>query len=158
MTTIHWTYLPVAKPKNFTHFEVIDIISIATAQWNAAMSGLVKFEQGRGELQSRFFFGKSIDKIKHPNRIAECKDYPGPGRWDIEFDLRTTWNNGSKLARFFGWGNTLLSTTLHEIGHIMNLPHTADRSYIMHANYNESVKLYSDEIAEYRKFLINSEK
>ena len=156
MTKVHWTYLPLQAPKNISHDEAVAIISKAAGMWNSAMQNIVSFEHGTGDLQVRLFFDSSINIEKHPNRIAECRDKGG--NWEIEFDIRSKWNKGEWWNRLLGNGNVLLCAALHELGHVMDLPHATDFTYIMHPEIPTIKKMSAFEITKYRNFFIQREK
>lgn len=156
MTTIHWMYLPLMKPHNMSHDEITAILRKATNEWNKAMQNLVAFEYGTGELQVRLFFGNAIDKIKHPDRIAECRDKKGA--WEIEFDIRTKWHTGRGWRRILGIGFNLISAAMHEFGHVMDLPHSSDYNHIMHAEICDINVLSPGESAKYKQFFLEREK
>lgn len=156
MTTVHWTYLPLMKPKNMTHGQIENIVARAANEWNKTMYDLVNFRCGTGDLQVRVFFGDSIDLIKYPNRIAECRDKKG--NWEIEFDIRTKWNGGGWFKRLLGIHENLLAAAIHEFGHVMDLPHSLNYDHIMHANIADSNVITKSESAKYRQFFIEREK
>lgn len=155
MTTVHWMYLPLQAPKNITHDETVVIIAKAAGMWNRAMQNLVSFAHGTGELQVRLFFSNTIDQKKHPNRIAECRDRKGI--WEIEFDIRTKWNKGEWWNKLLGNGNVLFCAALHELGHVMDLPHALDYNYIMHPEIPTIKNLSTFEITKYRNYFIQRE-
>lgn len=156
MTIINWLYKPQQLPKNITHQDVIFVITKAAEMWNYAMKNLVSFQHGFGELQVELFFGTNIDLQKYPNRIAECRDKRGS--WEIEFDSRSKWNKGSGWRNFLGIGNNLIAAALHEFGHVMDLPHSLDYTYVMHPEMPDVKKLSSYEINKYRNYFIQREK
>lgn len=156
MTTVHWMYLPLMKPHNLCHDEIAAILCRAAGEWNRTMQNLVAFEQGTGELQVRIFFGNTIDKIKYPNRIAECRDKKGA--WEVEFDIRTKWHKGSGWRRILGIGENLISAAIHEFGHVMDLPHSSDYNHIMHADIRDLNALSPGESAKYKQFFLEREK
>lgn len=156
MTTVHWMYLPLMKPHNISHDEISEILSKAANEWNRTMQDLVSFEHGTGDLQVRLFFSNTIDKIKYPHRIAECRNKEG--NWEIEFDIRTGWHKGKGWRRFLGIGDNLVSAAIHEFGHVMDLPHSTDYSHIMHAEIRDLNALSSGESAKYKQFFLEREK
>lgn len=156
MTTVNWIYLPLQAPKNISHDEIVVIIARAAGAWNSAMSNFVSFEHGTGDLQVRLFFGNSIDHKLHPDRIAECRDKGGS--WEIEFDIRSKWNKGEWWKRLLGSSNALICTAMHEFGHVLDLPHATNPSYIMHPNMPNVVKMSAAEIINYRDYFCQREK
>jgi hypothetical protein len=156
MITIHWTYLPLAKPRGMSHKEIELIIADAADEWNKAMHNLVSFQHGTGDLQVRLFFDNTIDKTKFPNRIAECRDKRG--NWEIEFDIRTKWNNGKWWKKLLGIGENFVAASIHELGHVMDLPHSSDYSHIMHSEIADCNALSKSESLKYRQFFLEREK
>jgi hypothetical protein len=152
---ICWRYLPVNKPKNLSHAQIHNSIKHAANEWNKAFEGLVYFQEGTGDLQIRFSFDLKINKSTNPTRIGECRQYSNPRRWEVSFDVRDSWNVGG-WRRVLGVGNDLRSTALHEFGHVIQIPHSLDKSFIMFSDYNENIKLYDDEIKCYREFFIKN--
>jgi hypothetical protein len=94
-----------------------------------------------------------INKISHPNRIGECRQLKNPTSWEISFDTREKWNVGG-WRKILGIGYDLRSTALHEFGHIIDLPHADRFDFIMHADYNEQIKLLKEESKQYRDYYI----
>ena len=150
MITVNWIYLPLQAPKNISHDEAVVIISKAAGEWNRAMKNLVSFAHGPGSMQVRLFFGNTINHYQHPGRIAECRSRGNV--WEIEFDIYTRWNKGEWWNRLIGNGNALLSAALHEFGHVLDLPHAANSSYIMHSNIPNAIKMNAVEISGYREY------
>jgi len=72
---VHWTYLPIWKPKNLSNEKILSAIRFAANEWNLCMKGLVELKEGSGNLQIRISFDNKIDKKLHPNRIAECRTF-----------------------------------------------------------------------------------
>ena len=154
-TVIYWRYLPLNRPKNLTHEQVYNAIHLACVEWNKCLEGLVDLKEGTGELQIHLAFDTKIDKIKRPTRIGECRDYSNPKRWEISFDAREKWNVGG-WRKLLGVGCDLRATALHELGHIFDIPHSNDSSYIMYPEYIERFKLTEKESRFYRDFFIKN--
>lgn len=152
-TVVNWNYLPINKPKNLSHLQIKQSIRTAAEIWNVCLVGLVRFDEGYGDLQIRFAFDDKINKQVHPNRIGECRQLKNPTSWEISFDVREKWNVGG-LRKFLGIGYDLRSTALHEFGHVIDLPHAQRFDYIMHADYNEQIKLLKEESQKYREHYI----
>jgi len=146
---IQWQYIPSSKPKNLTHAQILETIKAAADEWNKALQGIVSFNQGDKNCRIIFLFDH-IDTVAHPGRIGECRETPKG--WEIAFNVNEKWNVGG-WRKWLGIGFTLKSTVMHEIGHVLDLPHSDDPSFIMYPEYNEQTKLYKKEIAAYRKFL-----
>lgn len=151
MLVYKWTYLPIATPKKMSSDAAMKCISSAMAEWNAAMYGLVRFEQSYGDSQIYLFFGSSIDYSLYPDRIAQCKTYD-IGRWDIEFDVRRTWNTGTWWNKLLRGGENLKAAALHEIGHTLRLPHASDPEFIMHPLIPDKNSFSKFESRKYRDF------
>lgn len=149
--TIQWQYIPISKPNNLTHVQILESIKKAVNEWNNALAGIVKFTQGDKNCRITFLFD-TIDTVAHPGRIGECR--ASKKGWEIAFNIKEKWNVGG-WRKILGIGYTLGSTALHEIGHVLDLPHASDPSFIMASEYNEQTKLYKKEIEAYRKFLNN---
>jgi hypothetical protein len=156
MTIVHWKYLPLMKPRGMSHDEISEILSRAANEWNKAMQNLVCFEHGMGDLQVRLFFGSSINRIAHPNRIAECRDKKGA--WEIEFDIGTKWNNGKWWKKMLGIGENFIPVAIHEFGHVLDLPHSMDYTHIMHQTICDVNSLSINEAQKYRQFFLEREK
>lgn len=152
---VYWNYLPLDKPANLSHSQILSAIRQAANEWNLCMKGLVELKEGSGDLQIRISFDNKIDKKLHPNRIAECRTFNNPRHWQISFDLREKWNVGG-WRKLLGIGYDLRSSALHEFGHVIALPHSNNENFIMHPEYIESIKLNNGEINFYRDFFINS--
>lgn len=152
---VHWTYLPIWKPKNLSHEQILSAIRHATNEWNFCMKGLVELKEGNGELQIRICFDQKIDKKLNPNRIAECRTFRNPRRWEISFDSREKWHVGG-WRKMLGIGYDLRSSALHEFGHVFALPHAESVDFIMYHDYNDSKKLNSREVKNYREFFVNN--
>jgi len=155
MDTVFWTYLPLWRPKNLSHQQILAALRQAANEWNSCMDGLVRFKEGSGELQIHIGLDQKIDKKLHPNRIAECRTFSKPRRWEIGFDSREKWNVGG-WRKALGTGNDLRSSALHEFGHVLALPHSDNAEFIMFPEYNEKIKLNERERKFYRDFFINS--
>lgn len=152
---VYWTYLPLHKPANLTHQQILSALRLAANEWNFCMNGLVEFKEGSGDLQIRISFDNKIDKKLHPSRIGECRVYNNPRRLEISFDSREKWHVGG-WRKVLGVGYDLRSTALHEFGHVLALPHSSNVDFIMHSEYNEKKKLSSAENKSYRDFFINN--
>ena len=152
---VHWTYLPIWRPKNLSHEQILSALRGAANEWNFCMKGLVEFKEGSGDLQIRICFDQKIDKKLHPNRIAECRTFNSPRRWEISFDSRDQWNVGG-WRKLLGIGCDFRSSALHEFGHVLALPHSDNIDFIMFPDYNEKTKLNSRETKFYRDFFVNS--
>lgn len=152
---VHWTYLPIWKPKNLSNEKILSAIRFAANEWNLCMKGLVELKEGSGNLQIRISFDNKIDKKLHPNRIAECRTFKNPRQWEISFDSREQWHVGG-WRKFLGVGYDLRSSALHEFGHVFALPHSNDVDFIMHSDYNDNKRLISREIKNYRDFFANN--
>ena len=150
---VNWNYLPRDKPKDLSHRQIKESIQSAAEEWNSCLAGLVRFVEGHGELQVRFAFDTKINKQLHPDRIGECRQLKNPTSWEISFDTREKWNVGG-WRKVLGVGYDLRSTALHEFGHVIDLPHAQRFDYIMHADYNEQIKLIKDESQKYREHYI----
>ena len=151
MLVCKWTYLPIATPKKMSSDVVLKCINSAIAEWNAAMYDLVRFEQSYGDSQIYLFFGSTINYDLHPTRIAECRSR-GNNSWDIEFDIRRTWNTGTWWNKLIRGGENLKAATLHEIGHTLRLPHASDPEFIMHPNIPDKGSFSKFESRKYRDF------
>lgn len=147
--TIQWQYIPTARPNNLSHAQIIGTINNAMNEWNNALKGIVSFNQGDKKCRLTFLFDQ-IDTITHPNRIGECRETTKG--WEIAFNIKEKWNVGG-WRKLLGIGYTLGSTALHEIGHVLDLPHSDNPSFIMYSDYNEQTKLNKKEIEVYKKFL-----
>jgi len=158
MTTVSCVFLPSHIPSNLTQTKIIVALKKAMSEWNRTMAGLVEFKYGYGELQCRIFFDGTIDKQKYPTRVAECRDKKGPGNWDIVLDINTKWHTGGFFARFCSKKIPLITTLLHEIGHIMDLPHSTNPDDIMHGEFQSQTKISLKEMYKYRQFFIAREK
>jgi hypothetical protein len=152
---VYWTYLPLTKPSNLTNQQILSALRLAANEWNFCMNGLVEFREGSGELQIHVSFDDKIDKKLYPSRIGECRTFNNPRCWEISFDSREKWNVGG-WRKVLGVGCDLRSSALHEFGHVIQLPHSDDPSFIMHAEYNEQIKLNKKESKFYREFFLNS--
>lgn len=150
---VYWNYLPIDKPKNLSHRQIKTSIQDAAIEWNECLGGLVRFVEGRGDLQVRFMFDAKINKQLYPDRIGECRYLHNPKSWEISFDIREKWNVGG-WRKILGLGYDLRSTALHEFGHIIEIPHADRYDFIMHKDYNEQIKLNKDEIKKYRDYYI----
>ncbi|MEI7675027.1 MAG: matrixin family metalloprotease [bacterium] len=150
--TIQWQYIPASRPNNLTHTQILESIKRAMNEWNNALKGIVNFNQGDKNCRLALIFDH-IDTVTHPDRIGECRETPKG--WEIAFNIKEKWNVGG-WRKLLGVGYTLGSTVLHEIGHVLDLPHSDDPSFIMFPEYNEQLKLNKKEIADYRKFLIDN--
>lgn len=148
---INWQYIPSSKPGNLTHDQILKAIQTATAEWNKALTGIVKFTQGDKNCRVTFLFDHLISK--KAEAIAECREVTKG--WEIAFSIKEKWNVGG-WRKILGVGYTLGSTALHEVGHVLDLPHSDDPSFIMFPDYNEQLKLNKKEIVEYRKFLTDN--
>ena len=124
----------------------------AAAAWNDVLSDLVEL---RPDIHPRvdilIHFGK-IDRAKHPTRIGECR-HLGPDLWNIVLADDIKWAF-SWWGRLIGNGENVLACLLHEFGHVFDLPHASNPSYVMHPNMTGSVKMSSDEKASYRAFFL----
>jgi hypothetical protein len=152
---VHWTYLPIWKPKNLSNEQILSAVRFAANEWNLCMKGLVELKEGNGEFQIRICFDQKIDKKLNPNRIAECRTFRNPRHWEISFDSRENWHVGG-WRKMLGIGNDLRSSALHEFGHVFKLPHCKNLDFIMFSEYNDKTKLNSREIKFYRDFFVNS--
>jgi hypothetical protein len=55
-TVLHWRYLPLNKPKNLTHEQIHNGITVACREWNKCLDNLIKLKEGTGELQIHLAF------------------------------------------------------------------------------------------------------
>jgi hypothetical protein len=154
MDIVHWNYSPVDRPKNVSHQQIVESIRAAAREWNSCLSGLVKFVEGHGDLQVVFAFDTKINRQINPKRIGECRELNNPRSWEVSFDTREKWNVGG-WRKALGVGYDLRSTALHEFGHIIDLPHADRFDFIMHADYNEQVRLTKEESSRYREYYVS---
>jgi hypothetical protein len=154
-TVLHWRYLPLNKPKNLTHEQIHNGITVACREWNKCLDNLIKLKEGTGELQIHLAFDSKINRLKYPTRIGECRDFSNPKRWEISFDIREKWHMGG-WRKFLGIGYDLRATALHEFGHIFDIPHSTDKAHIMHSDYVDRFILTEKESRQYRDFFIKN--
>ena len=125
----------------------------AAAAWNDVLSGLVELRPTSSPLEACIYIGFGvIDRVKHPTRIGECR-HLGPDLWNIVLADDIKWAI-SWWSRLIGNGENVLACLLHEFGHVFDLPHASNPSYVMHTNMTGSVKMTSDEKALYRAFFL----
>ena len=56
--------------------------------------------------------------------------------------------------RFWGNGEGSLDAVVHEMGHVFDLPHTSDPSWVMHPDIGGTGKLSAKEKESYRQFFL----
>lgn len=83
-----------------------------------------------------------------PDRVAYCQRV-GPSRWVIAMDQTSKWAI-SPLARFFGKGEDALACLVHEMGHVLQMPHATDPNFVMHSEIGGSGRLSRREKELYR--------
>lgn len=122
--------------------------------WNAALSGLVQFIPSESP-KLRIWTG-ALDTVAHPGRVAQ-HDNIGKGNHVITMGSHVKWSL-NPLHRFIGTGEDALNAIVHEMGHVIGLPHAFERDYIMHPDIPGGMRLpmlSKEEKQTYRNFLRN---
>lgn len=94
-----------------------------------------------------------IDLDKHPGRIAECRKFGN--FWYIIMGDHVKWGI-SWFSRVMGIGENAYACMIHEMGHVFDLPHADDPSYVMHPNIGGEGYLGKEEKKQYRNFILNN--
>lgn len=123
----------------------------AAKEWNNALVNLYKLE--KADFGDIIIKTGKIDRVKYPNRIAECRHIGN--FWYIIMGDHVNWAISS-FKRFFGMGEDALACTVHEFGHVFDLPHAADPNYVMHPEIGGTGKLSNEEKKQYRNFILNN--
>ena len=132
--------------------EIAKFVHKAVREWNATLNDLVQLkpvESGKAEIL--IMWGK-IDRVKHPTRIGECR-HLGVDSWLILLSDEVRWAV-SWWDRLIGRGEDVLSAVLHKLGHVFDLPHSLDPSFVMFHEIPRVKSLSIKEKSLYRgKFL-----
>lgn len=119
-------------------------VLLACAEWNRVMRGLVRFSQAAPNVAADVLIqmGANINRKKHPGRVAEHRLLPH-GRSIVELDSRRWWRHTE--SPWWKMGNEIVPALLHELGHVLRLPHSSNREHIMCANYPDKNRISEDE-------------
>lgn len=131
------------------------IVKKACAVWSDVLSGhvaLVPWERGRVINVTVRHNYLSVKTPEHPDRVAECRQHT-PDMWTIYLDRDTKWAI-TPWQRFWGNGEDALAAVVHEMGHIFDLPHASDPSWVMHPDIGGNGKLSTREKESYRQFFL----
>lgn len=138
--------------------ELASVAAKAAGVWNDVMRDLVRIEQVPVGTSPNITIVWSADlrTPQHPQRIGNCTRI-APDTWLIRLDSLRKWAI-SPWARFWGLGEDAHAALVHELGHVFNLPHSADPSHVMHTAIGGTGNLSKAEKVGYRaKFLQNLE-
>lgn len=143
---VNWIVVePGFRAAGLNPFRVRNEILKGIRQWQRVLDGLVAFQEGysgHGCVAFQMNYGV-INTRKHPNRIAQCNDFGN--NWRITFlphgapatvkrpkqKWATSW-----WGDIFGSGHSLVAATIHEVGHIFDLPHKEhDPLHPMHPDF-----------------------
>jgi len=142
------------SPGSLNREAVLSDIQAAVDQWGAAVSmKMERTEESAGaDLVLEWVEASAEQKFKFDGKdgnLAHAMDSVAEGPARIEFDFADKWlTTGSDSKE----GYFLLPVTLHEMGHIMGLPHSEDSHAVMAPYYVEdSCKLSAKDITAVQK-------
>lgn len=130
------------------------IVRKACAIWSGVLSGhvaVVPWERGR-VINVTVRFAEHVRTFEHPDRVAMCKRV-APDLWAIRLEKDIKWAV-TPWQRFWGNGEDALAAVVHEMGHIFDLPHASDSSWVMHPDIGGNGKLSAKEKESYRQFFL----
>jgi hypothetical protein len=129
--------------------KIAKFASKAADEWNNAMYGLVALRPVEaGAANIHIEWGK-IDNEKFPKRIAQC-NRDAVDTWRITLSDKIRWAI-SRWSRFIGHGEDVTSTLLHEFGHVFDLPHAANPTFVMSEKIPRVTSMSPNEKTLYRK-------
>ena len=131
------------------------VVKKACAVWSDVLSGhvtLVPWERGR-VVNVTVGFYSGVMTNEHPDRVAYCKQVATTDLWMIYLERQLKWAI-TPWQRFWGNGEDALSAVVHELGHVFDLPHASDPSWVMHPEIGGNGKLSAKEKESYRQFFL----
>lgn len=129
------------------------IVKKACAVWSDVLSGhvtLVPWQMGR-VVNVIVRYGRTKTP-NHPDRVAYCYLH-STDLWIIYLGEDIKWAI-TPWQRFWGNGEDALAAVVHELGHVFDLPHASDPSWVMHPDIGGSGKLSAKEKESYRQFFL----
>ena len=126
----------------------------ACAVWSDVFSGhvtLQPWEMGR-VVNITVNISDGVQTITLPDRVALCKSV-APDLWAIRLERGIKWAVTPR-QRFWGLGENALAAVVHELGHVFDLPHASDPSWVMHPEIGGNGKLSAKEKESYRQFFL----
>jgi len=154
MTTISTT-VPHVTLQVATDDPLRSVAKKACAIWSDVLSGhvtLVPWERGR-VVNVTVKFDYDVRNPEHPDRVAYCHQHKTPNLWTIYLERQLKWAI-TPWQRFWGNGEDALAAVVHEMGHIFDLPHASDPSWVMHPGIGGNGKLSAKEKESYRQFFL----
>ena len=148
------TLMPILTLQVATDDPLKSVVKKACAVWSDVLSGhvaLVPWQMGR-VVNVIVSFGSGVRNPKHPDRVAYCQDV-GTDLWSIRLEKDIKWAT-SRWGRFWGNGEDALAAIVHELGHVFDLPHASDPSWVMHPQIGGNGKLSAKEKESYRQFFL----
>lgn len=148
------TTVPLLTLQVATDDPLRSVVKKACAVWSDVLSGhvaLVPWERGR-VINVSVFLGSGVRTFGHPDRVAYCTKV-GEDLWAIRLEKDTKWAI-TPWQRFWGNGEDALAAVVHELGHVFDLPHASDPSWVMHPDIGGNGKLSAKEKESYRQFFL----
>lgn len=152
MTTIAVQTLTRTGIKRIAPADFQRAVIVACAEWSLSMGGLIRFVEAGSNVvpDVTVMFGSTIDRKRHPKRIAQHNLW-ADGRSTIELDVRRWWRHSE--SPWWKIGHEIVPALLHELGHVLRLPHSTDSSHVMHPSIPNVTRLRGREVALYRDTL-----
>lgn len=127
----------------------------AAAVWNDVFYGILMFVPApRKDLAMVRLDIGPVDRSRERHRIAQCvRNGARNLSWTITLASDCKWAV-TGWQRFWGLGEDAFVTILHELGHVIGLPHAAEVNYIMHDHSGGNGTLSRREKSHYRKYYL----
>ncbi len=139
----------------FVHCSMPDmrgVVERACKVWSSVMHGYVEFYPTMSPGAQVWIRGDRIDKHIYPGCSSLC-ERSGGSSWVVTMDSTVEWDITS-WQRFRGKGKNALTCIMHELGHVLQLPHSDNPCFVMYEDAGGNGRLGAFEQTVYRDHFV----